>query len=88
MRRDLYLARLGEIAGRYDRRGDTNVPVAADAIVDGLLAMPQDAALLAQPDADSLRTAIVVAAGNLLKAQLANPATAPGIKAALDKVFK
>lgn len=87
-RRDLFLSRLADIAGRFQRRGNVPVPPACDNIAEGLLAMPQDAALLALPDAESLRAGIVAAANNLLRAQLTDPTTAPMIKTALDKVFK
>lgn len=88
VRRDVYLSRLSDIAGRYQRKGIASVPPAADAIAEGLLAMPEDPQYLTATDPDSLHTAVVVACNNLLRAQLTDPATAPGIKAALDKVFK
>lgn len=88
VKRDLYLARLSDIAGRYQRKGDTAVPPAADAIAEGLLAMPEDPNFNSAASPDDLRSAIVVAANILLRAQLTNPATAVSIKTALDKVFK
>lgn len=87
-KRDLYLGRLSDIAGRYQRKGDTVVPPAADAIAEGLLAMPDDPAFLVCQNAADLQAAVVAAANALLRRQLTNPATALGIKAALDKVFK
>lgn len=87
-RRDKYLSRLADIAGRYYRKGDTLVPPAADAIAQGLLDMPARPELAVFTSRPELERAIVVAANNLLRAQLQDVLTSPTIKAALDKVFK
>lgn len=89
-KRDLYLSRLADIAGRYYRKGDAAVPPAADAMAQGLLDMPARADLAAPLFAvrSDMERAIVVAVNQLFRAQLTDQTTAPTIKAALDSVFK
>lgn len=60
-RREVYLGRVVGIAWAAEKQGDTIVPDAALAFRAGLLALPDDPAVVAAQSADELTYAIMVA---------------------------